>query len=341
MLLGENGIIKQAKDAKEETNRTGAREKLQIEASGSYEEGKYNVNKAKENLENNLNIKDEKITDNNGVLTVEYENHKFYIDKKGKVTEGITSEIIESNPTEYFGKSISNYECENSEGVSEWQIFHADDNNIYLISKNPITSQYVPDGKKGTKITGGTTTFNLNTYVDYEGSKDILDETIPANKKVSKWLSWLDNHKEATSINIRATAYILDTEAWKGFKGDKGEYAVGAPTLDLFCASYNNIYPNKKILIKDTGGWGYNTKWSDSEADYVGILNGVNSFGGLYSKGWIASPYRHSSANWIAYATNGRIWCEHTASALTFYPVVCLNSDVELNEVENGIFEIK
>ncbi|MCI8411654.1 MAG: type II secretion system protein [Clostridia bacterium] len=325
MLMGENGIIKQAKEAKQETERTGAREKLQIEASGSYEEGKYDVNKAKENLKNNLNIKDEQITDSEGILTVEYENHKFYIDKKGKVTEGITSGIIASKPTEYFGKSITNYECENSEGVSEWQIFYADDEKIYLITSQNVGYEYAPKGKLGTSPNKGLS----EVYKDYKGSEDIL-----ANQKTANLLKYAKDYPDAANGGIKASAYLLDTEAWKRFKGEKAEYAIGGPTIDLFIFSYNKKYPNNKIeyKIKNSGYYGINDD---------GCITGISTTDTLYSiyYTWIAGlaeglPTTSDFRGWIP--ARNLNW-----EVAMFRPVVCLNSGIELNELENGMFEIK
>ena len=56
----------------------------------------------------------------------------------------ISNEDILNNPEEYFGGIVSNYDCPNNAGVNAWQIFYADENNIYLIADDYIEQGYVP-----------------------------------------------------------------------------------------------------------------------------------------------------------------------------------------------------
>ena len=51
--------------------------------------------------------------------------------------------------------------------------------------------------------------------------------------------------------NMGAVAYMLDTNVWSTFtdSAGKAEYAIGGPTLDLFCASYNQKYSDKHNAI--------------------------------------------------------------------------------------------
>ena len=53
---------------------------------------------------------------------------------------------------------------------------------------------------------------------------------------------------------------MLDTNVWSTFtdstdNSGKAEYAIGGPTLDLFCASYNQKYPSKQIQYQAKSHW--------------------------------------------------------------------------------------
>ena len=89
-LTGENGILTRASDAKAETTKAEAREKIQLETAASFDNtGKYNVDTAIENLKNNAKIPAGDITKNDdGTLTVTLDGYKFKVDEKGKVDEG-------------------------------------------------------------------------------------------------------------------------------------------------------------------------------------------------------------------------------------------------------------
>ena len=99
MLTGDNGIITRANEASEKTKYTGAKETVEIEANGSFDDnGKYSADIAKENLEKNLGATVIKNADN--TLDVTYDGYDFKIDLDGEVTEANyfkLSEITESN----------------------------------------------------------------------------------------------------------------------------------------------------------------------------------------------------------------------------------------------------
>ena len=86
-----------------------------------------------------------------------------------------------------------------------------------------------------------------NIINDYKGSSDIT------NSLVRPWLSYLNSYPNSTNTNMKAVAYMLDTDVWSTFTDDdrKAEYAIGGPTLDLFCESYNQKYSNDEMSYKN------------------------------------------------------------------------------------------
>ncbi len=89
-LTGSNGLITRTNQAKEETEKAGAKEKVQMEAAGSFDNyGKFNMDKLKENLKDNLGLTDEDIKDNpDGSITVTIDGYEVTVDSNGNVTVG-------------------------------------------------------------------------------------------------------------------------------------------------------------------------------------------------------------------------------------------------------------
>ena len=84
-LTGENGILTRATEASEKTNYAGAKETIEMEAMGGFDNtGRYSVDLAKENLENHTNAT---VTENiDGTLYVQKDGYNFDIDENGNVS---------------------------------------------------------------------------------------------------------------------------------------------------------------------------------------------------------------------------------------------------------------
>ena len=100
-LTGDNGIITRTNQAKEETEKAGAKEKVQMEVAGSFDEyGKFDMDKLKENLKNNLGLTDSDITDNgDGSITVKIDGNEIEVDKDKNIKI-----IVTTPPTTEVGK---------------------------------------------------------------------------------------------------------------------------------------------------------------------------------------------------------------------------------------------
>ena len=115
-LTGNNGIITRANQAKEETTKAGAKEKVQMEVAGSFDEyGNFDMDKLKENLKENLGLQESDIKDNgDGSITVTVDGYEVTVDSNGNVKvegEGTTPEdpsdkenIVTTPPTTQVGK---------------------------------------------------------------------------------------------------------------------------------------------------------------------------------------------------------------------------------------------
>ena len=83
-----------------------------------------------------------------------------------------------------------------------------------------------------------------NVISDYAGATSITNSTIKAlnNDYFTKYGS-----QNSSNNNMKAVAYMLDTNVWSVYKGEKAEYAIGGPTIELFFKSYNKKYETNYV----------------------------------------------------------------------------------------------
>ena len=293
-----------------------------------------------------------------------YYLHVLSVDKAGNKKEtiseaisvkapGATADDIADNPDEYYGDYVD-YQPSNGDTEVKWRIFYVgptpgtETNNIYLIADDYISSAFVPNGKRGTTIFVNGTDYEMSfdgIRNDYDGSSDIT------NNLVRPWLSYLNAFPNRTDNDIKAVAYMLDTNAWSTFTDNEGkaEYAIGGPTLELYCASYNQKHPAEEIQYQVVDPYaGYKVKWS-SDSSYGNSLSDMPASDSLYvinsnnkaAAMWLASPSAYNSDVVLYVLFRGEI--DSTISPYSrpgFRPVVCLKSDVRLEQKDDGTFEI-
>ena len=222
--------------------------------------------------------------------------------------------IVAQNPELYYGKEVENYgvKYDDTSGASnKWRIFYADENNIYLITDDYIPYNYAP--KAGSyQINKNDTNYTLsmeNVYKNYTGATNI-DSTIG-----NKWLSaYYPSNKTNTNSNIRVVAYMLDTDIWNPiYKNDYAEYAIGGPTLEMFCASYKDTHPNKYIECT-ANATGYQVRWHGGS--YSALVGGLtkDEYNSIYIKSdnskagavWLVSPST-TDTNYLMFASYTRL----------------------------------
>ena len=286
-----------------------------------------------------------KITDEAG------NSEESSIDVSTIAKPGIEAEEIKKAPASYYGKVVTGYTC-NSPGVTTWRIFYADESNIYLIADDYISAENAPDGQGGSKLYENST-YSLSfddVFQDYSGAS-----WISQNSKGAKWLNeFLNansyNTSSSTRTNIRAVAYLMDTNVWSIYAGEDAEYAMGGPTLELFCASYKDTHPDRYIECSVTSSYGYSVKWSDA-GSYGTYISGLtpDEFNKIYIKSdtdkasalWLASPSAYDSDNVMDAAYRGRVDNgNYNDDGPGLRPLVCLRSEVQLEAVDENTYKI-
>ena len=172
---------------------------------------------------------------------------------------------VAQNPSEYYGKIVSNY---NAQGI-EWKIFHSDGENIYLITSEYIDPSLLPEpAEGGTKpVKAEASPYSKSAPFDNVINGYIRgSESITIDNPAKKWLKLFFDYLSTNSItsgdnkNMQAVAYMLDTEKWSSFVDyDYTDYAIGGPTIEMLFASYTNKHPetNNKYLARAKNEIGY------------------------------------------------------------------------------------
>ena len=287
LVLGENGLITQAKEAKEKS------------ASGMNEEN-YLINSA--------------IPD--------------YIDEQVNEVTGNAKTITADD----YGKVVTNYQDGHT-----WEIFYADNKNVYLITRDNVGNQTLND-----KIAG------YNGTSDFDGS-DTFKTKYPAVQA-----GWLNKTYDPSAIekikyqssydNMKCTEYLLDSSVWnKTYKTEKADWAIGAPTLELFVASYNKIYTEKtiEIAIPNETGYKYNDKlYPTGSITTNDDMTSGTSKSNIFNHGyyyWLACPGSGSDTYIRFVSSNDNSVGPSKYSSLNgTRPVVCLKSDVILKKSSDG-----
>ena len=386
-LTGDNGLIGKTGEAKKQTEISEGLEQLEIAVTqstnkrGNIDETKLARNLSKINELKYINAEKQEvdITENTEIkLTakVKLKGNTYKINDEGKVSfkkEGaIDNEDIMANPSSYYGKYVTNYNSLSDAGIKDatgqlgkWQVFLADDTNIYLIASNAIHIDYAPLDYAGSNYSMNFSNllslYNTNTT----GNPSVATILGKLNKQ-SQYHEWLNTPANLKNYkNQQAVLSMLDTEKWSeytngnnnkiGFKNSTyASYVIGGPTIEMFCKSYNETHGGLDIIPKpkdDANIYyqnGYNVQKGEILDSRVGdlkvstqseLVSGINSmyFKNLY---WVASP----GAGWnfhVMYLNsdsyNGSIQSQRiSGGGIGFRPLVCLKSDVHLVEKVNG-----
>ena len=340
-LTGNNGILTRASEAKNESEESAIREKIKLcalssrintsgdisyttlieELDRTFGQNKYSINPQ------NANTSEWTVTVNNV--------SELIIGRQPTLANVITSEN--------YGDSV-NY---SANGINDWKIFYNDGNNIFLITSDYLNNTKIPN--IGISVEGINKVFWTEKDLIYKGSEDI-------NKNIAKkyMLSCLDTCKK-NNINMRIVAGLLDTNKWEDFV-DKNvaETAIGSPTLEMFCASWNQK-GYVKLYCDNFDNKGYYIGGNSKPTSFkYEILNNVGYNDTLYYPykaatedgcfGYIlSSPSASDNAHIMRISSAGNVnyrWWSAPADGLR--PIVCLKSTViGAKNVDTGIWNIE
>ena len=201
------------------------------------------------------------------LISINGKQYLFKADGTGRAKYGIDEYDVEKHPETYYGHYVTNYNSPNDAGIQDangqlgkWQIFMADDTNIYLIASNYITRKYTGT-KNGVGFDYNTEnkTPETATQMGFSGiigqynanstTTDIPEILSKLDKQniYHKWMNTPANQIKNYSSE-KAVASMLDVDVWSGYKNNTyAKYAIGGPTLEMFCKSYNDSHTGDKL----------------------------------------------------------------------------------------------
>lgn len=223
------------------------------------------------------------------------------LDIEGTATAKATIYSAKTLPAKAYGGYVSNYVPTNGSSVG-WRIFHSDGENIYLIADDYIERTYVPTDPNGkVLIEEGSTNWQFGfTCKEYDYFSGINTDI------KNKWLKqYVESGYADTISNMGATAFLLETSLWLGFKDSNGyaQYAVGTPTLELFAESYNRTHPDNIIETQIENEKGYQVKWSEDDT-YSYKVSNLDTSNNLY----VITDNTKARACWIASPCSGNLY---------------------------------
>ena len=252
------------------------------------------------------------------------------------------------------------------------------ESHIYLIADSYVNYTNLPlkiIGEAPNKTTysfkKGNTDWNAYFATYKDNSANINDGILPAygtgailsssyatvaNMQNLNYSYYNQSYAGTAQPNISAVASMLDTNIWSNFMDSNGKakYAIGGPTLEMLMKSYNDSH-GTDYGAKATNEIGYqitttatnDTGWANSKG---GMIR-TNDTNNLYvsetthtnvSAYWLASPSANGDkcVMHVSYCGNVEAYT-YAYQYNGFRPIVCLNSNVELERQENGTYLIK
>ena len=368
MLTGQNGILTQAQSAKTTNENKSAEEKVKLAimaARSQSETGALDADKLVTEVTTNYGGTAEKTGEGFPVI-VTIDGKSFTVDENGTVElNGDESQgsllsasdvATKTDKSKIYGANVTGYTLPSGTTTDVgWKIFYADNSNIYLIADNYVERANLPYSTNGTTATRNKpndgwyarAAYFTSISNDYAGSSRITDSKLKALNNDYFNIKGFTS----TNYNMQVVAYMMDTTAWNSkFKGDKAEYAIGGPTIELLFKSYNEKYKvayepqaisaiGYEIRKTSSDNWNFNIDNMLTKNDPLYVINKQSDAHGY----WLSSP---SAAYGIAIYVNfnGDVSVGSAGSDYNSYgfrTIVWLNSDVKLQKISDTEYAIQ
>lgn len=154
-------------------------------------------------------------------------------EKGDKSSSGVkvTAKEIKDNASTYYGSKVTNY---TANGISDWKIFLSDGDSVYLISSDYLAEDKVPATKGGNTFYKGAYEKGISLRPVAKDSNYSAGTNSISNQNLA--VNWIETYVESCNSsedNMKAVAYLLDTDVWNVYKTDKALYAIGGPTIEM------------------------------------------------------------------------------------------------------------
>ena len=272
---------------------------------------------------------------------------------------------VASKLKEYQGKYVDiGLDTNGDSKVNDWELFYAGNDRIYLIAADYVLA---------------------DTLTEWEviGDKGKLSEFQKYNMYCVRWPNAPTEFLDLPDLNLAmhitydldanqgnpssiAVSQLLNTDAWNGIKEKAGkkdciDFAMGGPTLEMWCAAWNKaIEENENGFVKfeaepSTSELGYKVKTNGTDSQYWAYMDGtqislsspkLTALGTTYKTFFPhTEPYQICNGYWLASSSanysnyllgvsfEGRVdRYDFTSNYRGVRPVVCLQSGVKLQK---------
>lgn len=248
------------------------------------------------------------------------------------VSNVMTTEQLQTGAATYFGYDVVNYKdfLDTAYKNIEWQLFYAgkindsdanEKDHIYLIAKDYVPYSLLPAKNSALPLPKGDTDYetgfsNYNSgnpndgvipqYTTGSGAIGTIGQNL--NSKFYKYLS--DNSTTSTYNNIKAVAYMLDSDIWGNFKGTNADYAIGGPSVELLFKAYNkykNLTGTSTYVADVNSLSGYRIS-KDNGTNWANYYSGmIEADTASINSPYIVSSSTNASGYWLASPSAGHI----------------------------------
>ena len=293
-LTGENGILTRANDAKIATEKAVAKEKVEMEVAGSFDQYRqFDMDALKQNLKNNLKLPDSAIVDNgDGSITVTVDGYEVKVDENGKVT--VEGEVTETpgGGDETEGDNVTLSEIKGK--------YFGEDTTITI-------------GSDKIKIPAGATVSNLDD--ECKSVKDGIVIYITNGTQITDWdtakttydqFVWVSVKNAVLDLSKNSDAVLADAKIKEAVQAevDAGRYpmAVKKSETDYIGVLYQFEDGTDSATVQ------LNSSWTPSETSYREpvILNDSSS--APDASNGVADLQGQYNTMVTSVATNGGFW---------------------------------
>jgi len=218
-----------------------------------------------------------------------------------------------------YGKEVTNYSVTAQPDV-RWRLYYEDSNNIYLMGAEKIS-----DGKyiRNAKLVNYDENTGIYTSIDnkYFSGADVSIHGQALMPMISHTFTTSN-----TNPSILGAAYLTDTDLdgpWAEFRSEPAAWAMGAPTIELFAASYNATHsPNTLRLEARSENFGYTYNTFEFTA---GEKHGIYRLSSNIGYAWIVLPNSITNDD-IIYMNDrlGKFISDDAYHSNSIRPVVCI-----------------
>ena len=285
----------------------------------------------------------------NSTTTIPYTRGKL----NKKYVGPISSQITSANYGDYvqYNKDL------NGDGdiTNDWRIFYKESTDIWNDGTNVflIAADYLPN------------TWNENTMmIKSDGAcatycasfEDDIPEPVPVDRYMLSQAEIFRKRNE----NYSATIKLLSEMEWENLVDSTyAKAAIGSPTVEMWMASWNEIYPDDMLYCNNADETGYYVGTTDTPTSYT-IISSVMSTKAGYNNTlfyphktydnldgtdagdcygyWLASPSASNTSSVLyVFCGSGVANQPYNYNAVAVRPIVCLKSETlgsqDLNNV--------